>query len=123
MLTFTISPNRCLGAKTTNASSKPFSPNHPIPAHTPHSPDVTQRLALFRREASHLLEYISKRRMNMAEVAAAITLHRSPMLGGVPSEERRIVPKNARKAVTQVVIGMLRPSSANAKNGTSFTFR
>lgn len=96
---------------------------HALPAHNPHRPAVIHKLALFRRDASQLPEYLSRRKMNMADVAAAMTLHRSPMLGGVPSEDKRTVPTNARKALSQVAIEMLRPSSTKAKNGTSFTLR
>lgn len=99
----------------------PHLPN--IPAHTPHSPAVIQRFALLSWEGSQLPEYVSNLRMNMAEVAAARMLHRSPTLRGVPSEDKSTVPKKAKKALIQVGAEMLRPSSQNAKNGTSFTFR
>lgn len=59
----------------------------------------------------------------MAEVAAARMLQRSPMLGGVPSEDNSTVPKKARKALIQVGLEMRRPSSTNAKKGTSLTLR
>lgn len=48
--------------------------------------------------------------MNIADVDAANKLQKSPMLGGVPSDDNRIVPKNARNALTQVEIEILRPS-------------
>ena len=59
----------------------------------------------------------------MAEVAAARMLHRSPTFGGVPSEDKRTVPKKARTALIQVGVEMRRPSSRNAKKGTSLTLR
>lgn len=59
----------------------------------------------------------------MAEVAAASTLQKSPRFGGVPSEDKSTVPTKARKALIQVGVEMLRPSSTKAKNGTSLTFR
>lgn len=61
--------------------------------------------------------------MNMADVAAASTLHRSPTLGGLPSADKRTVPKNARKALTQVADEMFRPSRTKAKKGTNLTLR
>lgn len=94
-----------------------------VPAHKPHSPAVIQRLALLSSEASHRPEYFSSRNINIADVAAAKTLQRSPTLGGVPSEESSTVPTKARSALTQVGMEILLPSSTNAKNGTNLTLR
>lgn len=93
------------------------------PAHNPHSPAVIHKFALLSCEASQLPEYFPRRKINMAEVAAAKTLHRSPTLGGVPSEESKTVPTKARNALIQVALEILRPSSKKAKNGTNLTLR
>lgn len=82
-----------------------------LPAHNPHSPIVTHKFALLSRDASQLPEYFSRRKMNIADVAAAKTLQRSPTFGGVPSEDKSTVPTKARNALIHVAPEMFRPSS------------
>lgn len=115
-----IASTICCGAAVTYGRARTI---NPVPAHKPHSPAVIQRLALLSSEASHRPEYFSSRNINIADVAAAKTLQRSPTFGGVPSEESSTVPIKARNALTQVGMEILRPSSANAKNGTNLTLR
>ena len=48
--------------------------------------------------------------------------HKSPTLGGAPSDEMSAVPKRAVAAEPQVTAGMERRNSTAEKIGTSFEF-
>lgn len=63
--------------------------------------------------------------INIADVAAAAILHKSPTFKSidVPSHDSSAVPKTAIKAENQVGTLISRPKSILAKNGTNLTFR
>mmetsp|Transcript_28670 Transcript_28670/g.42573 ORF Transcript_28670/g.42573 Transcript_28670/m.42573 type:complete len:142 (-) Transcript_28670:1026-1451(-) len=90
------------------------------------APATVHKHAAFNAELSDTFAVaVSRRKINMAEAAAAATLHASPILNPtvVPSKESKAVPVRAVSADTHVGILIFRPSKMRAKNGTNFTFK
>lgn len=67
----------------------------------------------------------SNLKINIADVAAAAILHKSPTLRStdVPSHDNNAVPKTATNAESHVGIDISRPNRILAKNGTNLTFK
>merc|ERR1719507_1203288 len=87
---------------------------------------TTSMFTAFKALGSVADAYFSKRRMNIAEAAAAAKLRPSPMFGGsplAPSPATSNVPKKAAAAESHADRCTCCPNRNCAKKGTSFTFR